>query len=219
MKKEDDFMQNSTCRADYIAAGYSYADLQKIDDNNRYEIIEGDLYLMSAPTVTHQMISGEIYAQLRNFLKGKTCKVFIPPIDVALSKSKEDNKIKNVVQPDVLVVCDPKKIEVKKIFGAPDFIVEVLSTDRRHDMLYKYNLYQKWGVKEYWIIDPDEGIIMPYTLNKNGFYEHETLYDIREEVPVKVLKGFKICLKELYEENKELFDGLPEQYNPEDLGR
>ncbi|MCI9245744.1 MAG: Uma2 family endonuclease [Clostridia bacterium] len=216
MKKEDDFMQNATCRVDYIAQKYSYADLQKIDDDNRYEIIEGNLYLMSAPTVTHQLIAGSIHAQLYNFLIGKTCKVFIPPIDVALSKYNEDKKIKNIVQPDVLVVCDPKKIEKKKIFGAPDLIVEVLSTDRRHDMMYKYNLYQKWGVREYWMIDPDEGIIMPYVLNENGLYEQMEPYDLREEVPVKVLKGCKICLKSLYEENKELFDRVPENYDPKE---
>lgn len=216
MKKEDDFMQNATCRVDFIAQKYSYADLQKMDDDNRYEIIEGNLYLMSAPTVTHQMIAEDVFVQIYNFLRGKKCKAFIPPIDVALSKYNEDKKIKNIVQPDVLVVCDPKKIEKKKIFGAPDLIVEVLSTDRRHDMLYKYNLYQKWGVREYWMIDPDEGIIMPYLLNENGFYEKMEPYDLREEVPVKVLKGCKICLKELYEENKELFDRVPENYDPKE---
>ena len=83
-------------------------------------------------------------------------------------------------------------------------------------MMYKYNLYQKWGVREYWMIDPDEGIIMPYVLNENGLYEQMEPYDLREEVPVKVLKGCKICLKSLYEENKELFDRVPENYDPKE---
>ncbi len=219
MKKEDDSMEDLAYKSDFIGKEYTYADLQRIDDDNRYEIINGNLYLMSAPTVTHQMIAGAIHAQLYNFLLGKTCKVFIPPIDVALSKNKEDNKIKNIVQPDVLVVCDPNKIEKKKIFGAPDFIVEVLSNDRRHDMLYKFNLYQNWGVKEYWMIDPEEGIIMPYILNENGFYERTKFYDFREEIPVKVLDGCKICLKQLYEDNKELFEKIPENYDPNEIDK
>ena len=69
------------------------------------------------------------------------------------------------------------------------------------------------------MIDPDEGIIMPYTLNENGFYEQEALYDLREEFFLKVLDGCKICLKELYEENKELFDRIPEKYNAKDIER
>lgn len=206
MKKEADSMQENVAYSGiYKKEKSSYADLKNIDDDNCYELIDGELYLMSSPTVIHQSICGEIYVQLKLFLKDKKCKAFISPLDVILSKNKNESKIYNVVEPDVFVVCDPKKIEQKNIFGAPDFVVEVLSKDRRHDILTKFNLYQKFGVKEYWIVDQENASIIPYFLNEKGIYEIGKIYDIKEEVPVKVLKGCKICLKNLYEENKKLF--------------
>ncbi|MCI9178013.1 MAG: Uma2 family endonuclease [Clostridia bacterium] len=146
---------------------------------------------------------GKIYASLLNFLEGKKCTPFIAPLDVALSKSKQDHKIFNVVQPDVMVVCDGSKLEDgKKVFGAPDFVVEILSpSTSRKDQLEKLNLYLKYKVKEYWIIDPENMWAWPYILNDQGIYELERVYDLsQEEVPIKILKGYKI---NLIKENKE----------------
>lgn len=182
---------------------YTYADLLEIDDDNRYEIIDGKLYLMSSPTVKHQAIAGEIYTQLALFLKDKKCKPFIAPLDVAFSKSRQDNKIHNVVQPDVFVVCDIEKLEDKKVFGAPSFVLEILSpSTSRKDQVEKLNLYQKYQVEEYWILDPNNMTVMPYILNEQGLYEIEKAYDLtREEIPVKILKGCRINLKEFLKQN------------------
>lgn len=187
---------------------YTYADLLEMDDEKRYEIIDGKLYLMSSPNIKHQVLAGEIYALLREFLKGKKCKPFIAPLDVTLPKMKQYNKIFNVVQPDVFVVCDIETIEEIRIADAPSFVLEILSpSTRRKDQLEKLNLYQKYGVKEYWILDPKAMIIMPYILDEQGFYKIEKVYDITKDVvPVKVLKGCKIDLREFIKENDRWMD-------------
>lgn len=184
---------------------YTYADLLEMDDENRYEIIDGKLYLMSSPTITHQALAGEIYVQLVLFLKGKKCKPFIAPLDVTLSKNKQYNQIYNVVQPDVLVVCDMDKLKGKRISGAPSFAIEILSpSTSRKDRVEKLNLYQKYQVQEYWILDPEDMSVTPYTLNEKGFYVIEKAYELtKEEVPVKTLKGCKINLIEFLKENSD----------------
>lgn len=187
---------------------YTYADLLEMDDDNRYEIIDGKLYLMSSPKTKHQAIAGKIYAELLEFLEGKKCTPFIAPLDVAFSKSRQNNKIKNVVQPDVFVVCDRNKIEDGRVFGAPSFVIEILSSSTsRKDRIEKLNLYQKYQVKEYWIIDPVEKSVTPYILNEQGFYMIEKVYELtKEEVPVKTLKGCKINLIEYLKENSSWID-------------
>lgn len=187
---------------------YTYADLLEMNDDKRYEIIDGNLYLMSSPSREHQMLAGKVYADLLSFLEGKKCTPFIAPFDVALSRSKQDNKIFNVVQPDVFVVCDTNKVQKSKVFGAPDFVIEILSpSSKRQDRLYKFNLYGKYKVKEYWIIDPEDMSVWPYLLNQQGIYEIKRVYDLRKQaIPVKVLKGCKINLKEFIKENKDWFD-------------
>ncbi|MCI9245769.1 MAG: Uma2 family endonuclease [Clostridia bacterium] len=185
---------------------YTYADLLEMDDDKRYEIIDGKLYLMSSPRIKHQVLAGEIFVQLSLCLKGKKCKAFIAPLDVTLSNYKQDNKIYNVVQPDVLVVCNREQLkDPRKITDAPSFIIEILSpSTSRKDRLEKMNLYQKYGVKEYWIIDPVDMIVTPYILDENGFYKTEKNYDLTtEEIPVNILQDCKIDLREFLKENSE----------------
>lgn len=207
MDKENKKMEENTAKKlnteEKEEKEYTYADLLEMDDENRYEIIDGKLYLMSSPTLMHQAIAGEIYAQLRDFLKGKKCRPFIAPSDVALSKFRENNKIKNIVQPDVFIICDSNQVEEEKIFGAPSFVLEVLSpSTSRKDKLVKMNLYQKYGVKEYWLLDPNDMTVTAYILNEKGIYETEKMYyDLEtEEVPVRILKGCKINLIEFIKE-------------------
>lgn len=182
---------------------YTYADLLEMDDENRYEIIEGKLYLMSSPRIKHQVLAGAIYTQLFMFLQGKECIPFIAPLDVTLSKNKQDNKIYNVVQPDISVVCDRDQLkDPRKITGAPSFVIEILSpSTSRKDKLEKMNLYQKYGVKEYWILEPVDMIVTPYILDEKGFYKAGKNYDLTtEEIPVTVLPGCKIDIREFIKE-------------------
>ena len=157
---------------------------------------------MSSPRVKHQVIAGEIYVQLSLFLRGKKCKPFIAPLDVTLSKEKQDNKIYNVVQ----VVCNREQLkDERKITGAPSFVIEILSpSTSRKDKLEKMNLYQKYGVREYWILEPVDMIVTPYILDEKGFYKAEKNYDLTtEEIPVNILQDCKIDLREFLKENSE----------------
>ena len=187
----------------YNIKKYTYQDLLEMNDGKRYEIINGVLYEMSSPSVNHQDIVGELYVQLHNYLKGKKCKVFISPLDVCLSGVKDTNQEYNVVEPDIIVVCDEKKITDKCIIGAPDMVIEVVSKySRKHDTFIKFNLYQKYGVKEYWIIDVEAETISQYILNEKNMYALQKIYEITEDVKVDVLKNCTISLKELLKETK-----------------
>lgn len=183
---------------------YTYADLLEMDNDKRYELIDGELYLMSSPKILHQEIVGEIYVQLRNYLKGKKCKAFVSPLDVCLSGVKNPKKEYNVVQPDVLVVCDENKLTKDMgIQGAPDLVIEVLSpSTRRHDTYRKFNLYQHYGVREYWIIDTEAEVIYQYILNEKNIYTLPKTYEITEDIKVNILKNCIISLKDIIENAK-----------------
>ena len=185
----------------YNIKKYTYQDLLEIDDGKRYEIIDGVLYEMSSPSVTHQNIVGELYVQFYNYLKGKKCKVFISPLDVCLSGVKNPKKEYNIVEPDITVVCDENKITDKCIMGAPNMVIEVVSKySRKHDTFIKFNLYQHYGVKEYWIIDTEAETISQYILNEKNMYALHKIYEITEDIKVDVLKNCTISLKELFKE-------------------
>ncbi|MBQ6322862.1 MAG: Uma2 family endonuclease [Lachnospiraceae bacterium] len=132
---------------------YTIEDYLALPDDQRVELIDGVFYDMSAPTTPHQLIGSEIFALLREFLlhnKG-TCIPFVAPVDVQLDR---DNR--TMVQPDVCVICDRSKINRTRIFGAPDFVVEVFSpSTKMKDILIKMKKYQNAGVREYWMVDPD----------------------------------------------------------------
>lgn len=194
-EKEKERMENLALQKEK----YTYEDLQNIENKKRYELIDGELYLMSSPSTSHQEIVGEIYAQLHNYLKGKKCKAFVSPLDVCLSGLRNPKKEYNVVQPDILVVCDNTKITNNMgIQGAPDLIIEVLSpASKKHDTLVKYNLYQYYGVKEYWIVDEEIGVIYQYIINEKNIYTLPKTYEITEDIKVNILENCIISLKEI----------------------
>ena len=180
----------------------SYAELLEFDDEKRYELIDGVPYLMASPRVDHQDILGELYYQLKTYLKGKTCRVFASPLDVKLSGEKDNKKEFNVVQPDIMVVCDQNKITEKNIQGAPDLAIEITSPNNpAHDKLVKLNLYQKFGVKEYWIVSLEEQIISVFLLNEDKIYTIPKAYYLDEKIKVNVLKECYIDLSEFCKEN------------------
>ena len=146
---------------------HSYADYLRWPQDVRYELIDGVAYLMApAPTVHHQDIAGEIFRQIANALEGKPCRVFIAPVAVRLPKADEaDGDIEPVVQPNVLVVCDERKIGERGVRGAPDFVVEVLSpATAGHDQVNKRRVYERHCVREYWLVHPTDRILTVYRL-------------------------------------------------------
>ena len=163
---------------------YTVGDYENLPDDIRVELIDGVFYLMSAPSVDHQgilmYIGMEMYSSVGKN-KGK-CKVMVAPLDVQLDKD-----IWTMVQPDIMVVCDSSIITSKRMEGAPDLVVEILSpSNQRKDVALKLYKYMKAGVKEYWIVDPVKRITTVYQPGEQDFCK---IYPFREPVPVGIWEG------------------------------
>ena len=174
---------------------YTYADYVTWGDDKRYELIDGEIYMMSAPSLDHQAISRELSRRLANYLDGKTCEVFSAPCDVRLNAGAEDN---TVVQPDIIVVCDPEKIKDRKTCqGAPDLIIEILSpSTASYDQIVKLNQYLKAGVREFWLVSPELRSVLVYLL-KNGEYVIKP-YDDTGIIAVNILEDCQITLAAVF---------------------
>jgi Uma2 family endonuclease len=175
---------------------YTYADYLEWDENERCEIIDGEAYMMVTPSRIHQEISMALSAMIYNYLEGKPCEVYPAPFAVRLFP-QEDGSDDTVVEPDITVVCDPSKLDDRGCNGAPDFIIEIISpSTARYDRIVKFNKYREAGVREYWIVDPEEKIISVYLL-KDGQYMAVN-YDDTAVVPVTALPGCSIDLKNIF---------------------
>jgi Uma2 family endonuclease len=151
---------------------FTYSDYLKWPDEERWELIDGEAYAMSpAPTISHQTLVLDIARQIADALDGAPCRALIAPVDVLLPTQDEaDDLTTTVVQPDILVVCDPAKITERNVRGAPDWIIEVLSpASARHDHLTKRALYERAGVREYWLVHPVDRVVTVYTLQDGHF--------------------------------------------------
>ena len=180
---------------------YTYADYLQWPDDARYELIDGEAFLMApAPLIEHQEIAGDVYYQLRNQLDGQPCRPYIAPVDVRLPRKDEaDTAIDTVVQPDVLVVCDPAKIDRRGVRGAPDWLLEVLSpSTAAHDQIAKRRTYERAGVREYWLVHPGDRTLTVYLLD-NGQYGRPEIYELKDATPIGVLPGVSIAWDALVE--------------------
>ncbi|CCJ33509.1 Uma2 family endonuclease [Caloramator australicus] len=180
-----------------MQVSYSYKDYLQWDEKHRYELIEGVPYLLASPSVLHQRVVGNIYFSLKNSIK--ECSVFISPLDVLLVENNESAMdSKNVVQPDVFVVCDESKIKEKYCIGAPDIIVEVVSpSTASKDAIEKFNLYEKFKVKEYWMVRPEEKTVTVFRL-ENDRYGRPDVYDENGEI-ILLIENVKIKVKDIFE--------------------
>lgn len=174
---------------------FTYQDYASWTDDKRWELIDGEPYLMSpAPTSGHQRIQVELTRQFANHLEGRSCEAFSAPFDVRLNADGYDD---TVVQPDLTVVCDPSKIDDAGCRGVPDMVVEIISkSTARRDRIKKFDLYQRVGVKEYWIVEPEARIVEVYLL-ENGKYV-KTGYEDTGSVEVKTLPGLAVDLAKVF---------------------
>ncbi len=180
---------------------FNYADYSSWDDAKRWEIINGIAYDMTpAPNTEHQRISMRLSIAIGKFLEGKLCSVFSAPFDVRLAeKSKTDEETINIVQPDILVICDQSKIDERGIKGAPDWIIEITSPSTlKHDFGTKLLLYQEFGVREYWIADPSTKKINVYRLNNFGKYTPGLIFQEDENIGVSIFPDFTMNLREIF---------------------
>ncbi|MCX7095905.1 MAG: Uma2 family endonuclease [Methylobacter sp.] len=173
--------------AEQLQQKYTYADYAQWPEDERWELIDGVPYAMTAPQRLHQKIVSELSRQVGNYLQGKPCEVYVAPFDVRLPRQDEaDAKVETVVQPDLSVICDPSKLDKQGCRGAPDWIIEVLSPSTAlKDMNTKRGLYQRHGVQEYWIIHPEDRWTLIYTLDAQGRYGQPGVFGMDEPTVVQ----------------------------------
>lgn len=173
---------------------HTYADYISWSDDARYELIGGIAYAMSpAPTRRHQEVVGEMFRQIANTLKGSNCQPYIAPFDVRLPNASEaDGDIDTVVQPDISVICDKSKLDDRGCRGAPDWIIEVLSASTAgHDQIVKRALYERVGVREYWLVHPTDRIVTIYVL-ENGSYGKPVMQELSDTTSSAILPAVTI---------------------------
>ena len=183
---------------------YTFADYLTWVDDKRRELYGGFIKLMTpAPRRIHQEIIRDLSFCFQLYLKKKECKVYFAPFDVRLPNNgeKADNKIYTVVQPDICVICDLTKLDDKGCIGAPDMIVEIASeSNSKNDVEDKFQIYQKHGVKEYWIVFPHEKTVNVFYLNELGKYQLFGMFAENSKIPVNIFKGdLVVDLGEVFE--------------------
>ncbi len=187
-----------------LAGTYGYADYLTWTMPEMVELIRGKIFKMSpAPSSRHQQVSLNLTLAIGNFLKRKKCKLYTAPFDVRLPLStnqKTDKEITTVVQPDLCVICDSAKIDTRGCLGAPDWIIEILSMyTSAKDLREKFDVYEEAGVKEYWVVYPQEQTIIIYVLNSEGKYESTLKPYVRtDRVKPVTLPELTVNLEEIF---------------------
>lgn len=181
---------------------YTFADALAWDENERAEIIDGEAIMLATPSRIHQEISVELTRQFANYLEGKNCRAYHAPFTVRLFEKAGDRPedVDTVVEPDLAVVCDLGKLDNHGCKGAPDMVLEILSpSTQRHDRLVKLGLYQRAGVREYWIVNPEDQTVQVFTLTNGLLLPHE-VYNREGVAKVNVLDGCFIELSKVFSE-------------------
>lgn len=161
---------------------YTIADIEALPEGERAELIDGKMYMMATPTATHQRVIGFLYFEIQSYIKEKKgkCEVFLSPFSVYLDETN------NYVEPDLIVVCDEDKVDEKGCHGGPDLVIEIVSpSSRRMDYAIKLFKYRTYGVREYWIVDPEKKRIQVYDLENGDMRE----YTFSDKVPVGIYQG------------------------------
>ena len=180
---------------------YTFADCLTWGEKERIEIINGEAVMMAPPTRIHQEILMELSRQLANFLEGKTCKVYPAPFAVRLFEKDGDRpeNVDTMVEPDISVVCNYDKLDKHGCKGAPDLVIEILSpSTQRHDQLVKLSLYQRAGVREYWIVDPENRTVRVMLMYEDSRFQLHEVYGCEELAKVNVLDGCFIELAKVF---------------------
>lgn len=164
---------------------YTIDDYYRLPDDVRAELIDGKFFFMNSPTSAHQGVLGNFIFESMLFIKQNKgeCKPFVAPLDVQL-----DCDDKTMVQPDFMIICDKEKIWKDRIYGAPDFVVEVLSpSTKKRDTDIKLIKYKNAGVREYWMVDMDKERVICYFFEEDGLIPN--IYTFQDEVPVRIYDG------------------------------
>ena len=172
----------------------TYADYLKTADDERYELLDGELVTSPSPREIHQYILGRLFLRLGTFIYERNLgRIYCSPFDVVLSET-------DVVRPDLLFVSSGRAsiITADNVQGAPDLVVEILSpVTAERDGTMKHDLYARHGVREYWIVDPDARTIM-LLRRVRGRFEVEGIYGAEQSLRSPTLRGFSMPLQEIF---------------------
>lgn len=185
---------------------FTYTDYLADGSGERYEVFDGEIVMQAAPSANHQYISAALTSFLFLYLQGKQCRVYPAPFDVRLFEKEGDSPkdVYTVFQPDISVICDRSKIDSRGCKGAPDLVIEILSPSTAgYDWIDKLNQYQKAGVREYWIADPQNQLVYVF-LPKEGQLLLNKVYNKTETVQVNILEGCSIDLSRVFPEQTEI---------------
>jgi Uma2 family endonuclease len=173
---------------------HTYGDYAGWPEDERYELIDGIAYAMGpAPARRHQEVAFELARQIADALEGSPCRAYIAPFDVRLPRGEEDDEaIDTVVQPDISVICNRAKLDERGCRGAPDWIIEVLSpATASHDQIVKRALYERFGVREFWLVHLTDGVVTIYLL-QNGAYGKPAVYELTGTTATTILPEVKV---------------------------
>ena len=176
---------------------YTYADYLTYPDDERWEIIDGVPYSQAAPAPIHQEVLTELVRQIANYLTDKSCKVYpaLFCVRLPLGYEKNEKEVKNIVEPDISIVCDKSKLDNKGCNGAPDMIIEIISPSSvKMDRVIKLNKYEKAGVQEYWIVEPDQKLVSVFVLQGNQRFGRTELYTEDDKITVSIFPDLIIDL-------------------------
>mgnify|MGYP000884405332 CR=1 FL=1 len=177
----------------------TYEEFMKLnkDIEARYEYIDGEIYQLASPKVSHQAALAEIHGQLHNWFRGEKCRPFVAPFDITLQRPDGQS---NVVQPDIMIICDLDEYLSDDGYykGVPTLIVEILSeSTARIDLVKKYDLYMSCGVAEYWVVDPEEQLVFVHSF-QNGAPDRFMIYRLPEKAQSQVFSDLAIDLARVF---------------------
>ncbi|MCM1414978.1 MAG: Uma2 family endonuclease [bacterium] len=170
---------------------YTVADIEALPEGEYAELIDGEMFRMEAPTTTHQRIFAKLFLDIGFYIRKNkgNCEVFSAPYGIYI---KDDDR--HFVMPDISVICDKNKVEEKGCFGAPDFVIEIVSPSSKHmDYERKLKLYREAGVREYWIVDPQRQIVTVYDLEHGA---EAVEYPFSEQIKVGIYEDLYLDLTE-----------------------
>ncbi|MBN1241273.1 MAG: Uma2 family endonuclease [Spirochaetales bacterium] len=186
-----------------LSGYWTYRDLKERPEEERWELIDGEAYLMSSPTVKHQDLVVSLTVALHGLLGDRRCRLLIAPLDILFpaDPGQDEDEVDTVLQPDLIVVCDGSKVRERHVRGAPDLVIEILSrTTTKRDLRDKFAVYEKHGVREYWIVDPEKAWLTRFVRTAEGRFDSgETrIKGMKGDALLStVIEGFSIDAREL----------------------
>ena len=171
---------------------YTIKDIEELPEGERAELIDGQIYMLATPSTRHQRLSRFLFKKIDSYIESKKgkCEVFYAPFGVFLKNEKWGE---DFVEPDLMVICDPNKVDEKGCHGAPDWVIEIVSpSSKMRDYLQKANLYMNNGVREYWIVDPMREATVVYKQEEEGV---STICKFGEPIKVGIYEDFEITIE------------------------